>query len=93
MISPRRLEDPRETRVDDPGTDPLTVYRFKRTDGGREISPQHMWGTREAIAGLGGCLLLEETARQVDSCHVEGGFFYDIPESVSIKIDSPSWSD
>jgi hypothetical protein len=58
-----------------------------RIVGGREIRPRHMWGTREAIAGLDGGVLLEETVREVDASQVEGGFFFDIPESISLDID------
>jgi hypothetical protein len=67
----------------------VTVYRFIRTDGGKEIRPQYMWGTRETIMALGDCVLLEGSARQVDASQVEGGFFFDIPESVSLNIDEP----
>lgn len=65
-----------------------------RIVGGREIRPRHMWGTREAIAALDGGILLEETAREVDASQVDVGFFFDIPESVSLDIDdiSPSGS-
>lgn len=70
-------------------TDQVTVFRFRRSEAGRDISPQHMWGTREAIAGLGGCILLEDSARSVAAAQLEGGFFYDIPDSISLKLDSP----
>ena len=27
----------------------IVVYRFRMVDAGREIAPQHMWGTVEAM--------------------------------------------
>jgi hypothetical protein len=92
VTSPRGIAA--QARVESlPAGEAIAVYRFKRTDGIREICPQHMWGTREAVAALGGCVLLEETARKVASSELEGGFFYDIPESASIKIDAPQMPD
>ena len=71
----------------------ITVYLFSRQDGGREVGPRHMWGTREAILALENCVIREDTARQVPAGQVDGGFFFDIPESVSLKIDTPKSPD
>jgi hypothetical protein len=55
----------------------VIVHRFKRLLGGREISPQHMWGTEEAIAALPGCELIAGTAREVHRKLLEEGFFFE----------------
>jgi hypothetical protein len=52
------------------------VYRFENESCGRRVSPRHMLGTLEAIAGLGGLPLLE-TRREVDVSALEAGFLFE----------------
>jgi hypothetical protein len=52
------------------------VYRFESESCGRRVSPRHMLGTLEAIAGLGGLPLLE-SRREVDVAALEGGFLFE----------------
>jgi len=66
----------------------VTVFRFRRIDSGREISPQHMWGTAEAIATLPGCELRPETARRVHRKLLDvGGFYFEHAPSRYVEID------
>ncbi len=60
-----------------PGNDLVLVYRFSRTERGRPISPQRMWGTLEAIASLADCTPLLETAREVQADLLEEGFYFE----------------
>jgi hypothetical protein len=55
----------------------VIVYRFRRVEDWRVISPRHMWGTAESIAALGGWALLPETARTVRRRELEHGFVFD----------------
>jgi hypothetical protein len=64
----------------------VTVYRFRKVEGGREISPQHMWGTAEAIAELG-AQPIEETARTVHRKLLEAGFFFEQAAGNYISIE------
>ena len=68
----------------------VTVYRFRKLEAGREISPQHMWGTLEAIAELG-AQPIEETARPVHRKLLEAGFFFEQAAGnyISIEEDRP----
>jgi hypothetical protein len=52
------------------------VYRFESESWGRKVSPRHMLGTLDAIAGLGGLPLLN-TAREVDVSALEAGFLFE----------------
>ena len=60
-----------------PGNDLVLVYRFSRIERGRPISPQRMWGTLAAIAGLADCNPLLETAREVQADLLEEGFYFE----------------
>jgi hypothetical protein len=65
----------------------VTVYRFRRIQAGREISPQHMWGTPEAIAALPGCELIAEPSRTIHRKLLEQGFFFEQAGGNYIDID------
>jgi len=52
------------------------VYRFESESCGRKVSPRHMLGTLEAIAGLGAIALLD-TRREVDQKVLEAGFLFE----------------
>lgn len=52
------------------------VYRFESESCGRKVSPRHMLGTLEAIAGLGAIALLD-TRREVDPRALEAGFLFE----------------
>lgn len=66
----------------------VTVFRFRRIESGREISPRHMWGTEEAIATLPGCEVLPETARRVHRKLLDpSGFYFEHAPSQFQKID------
>ena len=71
----------------------VTVYRFRRVDEGREISPQHMWGTPEAIAALPGCEPIAESARTVHRKLLEQGFFFEQPAGSFIEIEEENRRD
>ena len=65
----------------------IIVYRFRMSEEGREISPQHMWGTPEAIAALPGCVAIPETARAVHRKLLEQGFFFEQAPGAYIDIE------
>ena len=65
----------------------VTVYRFRRIQAGREISPQHMWGTPEAIAALPGCEVIPEASRTVTRKLLEQGFFFEQAPGNYVDID------
>ena len=65
----------------------VLVYRFRRTEAGREIAPQHMWGTPEAIAALPGCEAIPESARHVHRKLIEQGFFFEQAPGAYIDIE------
>jgi hypothetical protein len=65
----------------------VTVHRFQRVINGAIVSPQSMWGTAEAIAGLSGCRILEGTEREIPAEQLEGGFYFESVASSSINID------
>ncbi len=65
----------------------ITVYRFRRTQGGRDISPQHMWGTPEAIAALPGCEPILDEPRTVHRKLLEQGFFFEQAPGAFIDIE------
>jgi len=66
----------------------VTVYRLRRVESDREISPQHMWGTEEAIATLPGCEPLPETARRVHRKLLDPtGFYFEHAPSPYVNID------
>ena len=52
------------------------VYRFESESCGRKVSPRHMLGTLDAIAGLGALPLLD-TRREVDVSALEAGFLFE----------------
>lgn len=52
------------------------VYRFESESCGRKVSPRHMLGTLEAIAGLGAIPLLD-TRREVEPGALEAGFLFE----------------
>ena len=52
------------------------VYRFENESCGRRVSPRHMLGTLDAIAGLGALPLLD-TRREVDASALEAGFLFE----------------
>jgi hypothetical protein len=66
-----------------------TVYLFVRMENGREIAPNQMWGTLEAIASLPNCRPLMESALEVSEAGLESGFLFGRADTVSIHIDEP----
>jgi len=68
----------------------VTVYRFRRLDAGREISPRHMMGTPEAIGLLEGCVPILESAREIEGKLLEGGFYFEDTRSTFTEIESPA---
>lgn len=68
----------------------VAVYRFRKVEGGREISPQHMWGTPEAIGDLGG-EPIRESERLVHRKLLEAGFFFEQAPAnyIDIEEDGP----
>ena len=72
------------------GEKKVTVYRFRKLEGGHEISPRHMWGTPDAIAALGAEALLE-TERLVHRKLIEAGFFFEQAPAnyIAIEEDGP----
>lgn len=70
--------------------DVVTMYRFRYLALGNEVSPRHMWGTREAIATLHECTPLDDTAREISRDLVDlAGFYYEHAPSVFIDIEEP----
>ena len=68
----------------------VTVYRLRRIAEGRDVSPKHMWGTREAIASLHGCIPDESTAREVHRKLLDShGFLFEHTPSTFSDIDEP----
>ena len=68
--------------------DQLSVYRFVYTTAGQEISPRHMWGTRDAIATLRECAPIQETERHVDSTLVDRhGFYFEPMPAAAVAFD------
>jgi hypothetical protein len=66
----------------------VLVYRFRHTTV-QTASPQHMWGTVEAIASLRGCEPLVDTARRVHSKLLEDGFLYEHTATTYLSLDEP----
>jgi hypothetical protein len=54
----------------------VTVYRFRKIEEGRVLSPLFMAGTADAIAALGGEAIVE-SAREVEAKLLEHGFYYE----------------
>ena len=68
----------------------VTVYRFMYVSAGREISPRHMWGTRDAIATLRDCVPVDATAREVHRKLLDPhGFLFEHTPSNFSDIDEP----
>ena len=65
----------------------VTIYRFARVERGRPISPQRMWGTLEAIASLGECEPILDSARTVHHKLLEDGFYFEHTPSSYKKIE------
>ena len=66
------------------------VFRFTYRTAGSDISPGHMWGTREAIATLRGCVPIEDTARSVHAKLLDAaGFYYEETPTVFLAIEEP----
>lgn len=65
----------------------VVVYRFKRLVDGRELSPEHLWGTPDAIAWLAGCTQLEGSAREVPADVLEGDFYFESFKTIDLKIE------
>jgi hypothetical protein len=70
-----------------PTTRKVTVYRFRCSSAGPEVSPQRMWGTPEAIATLNGCDLIPGTGRLVHRKLLEEGFFFEQVDTSYIAIE------
>jgi hypothetical protein len=69
----------------------VLVYRFACAGGGAaRLSPQHMWGTLEAIATLTQCEPLMETERPVHAKLLENGFYFEHTKSNYQRIDDPA---
>ena len=66
----------------------VLVYRFRQTTI-QTSSPRHMWGTLEAIASLGGCEPLMDTARRVHGKLLEDGFLYEHTATTYRSLDEP----
>ena len=68
----------------------MEVFRFTYRTAGRDISPGHMWGTREAIATLRGCLPLEPTGRLIHHELLDpAGFYYEDTPTLFQPIEEP----
>jgi hypothetical protein len=68
----------------------LQVFRFTYRTVGQDISPGHMWGTREAIATLKGCSPLEATRRDVHRKLLDtSGFYYEETPTLFQPIEEP----
>lgn len=67
----------------------VAVYRFRRFVDGREISPRHMMGTPEAIAGLDRCAVIWDSARMVEAKLLESGFYFEDAKSTFTQIEVP----
>lgn len=68
----------------------VTVYRFVRGTQGQGGSPRHMWGTREAIATLDGCVPVESSAREVHRKLLDPhGFLFEHTASTFSELDEP----
>ena len=68
----------------------VTVFRLVRVAEGRDISPKHMWGTREAIATLRDCAPDESSAREVHWKLLDShGFLFEHTPSIFSDIDEP----
>ena len=68
----------------------VTVYRLLYVIAGRQISPRHMWGTREAIASLRDCMPDESSARDVHRKLLDPhGFLFEHTPSTYSEIDEP----
>ena len=63
----------------------VTVYRFTNIESGG-VTPQHMWGTPDAIEAIR-CVLLPETAREVPEDEIEDGFYFEQAPSVYVRIE------
>jgi hypothetical protein len=70
------------------GAQTITVFRFTYAKDGRAISPRHMWGTREAIAALPHCGVVDGSDRQVLGELVDpAGFYFEQADSLYIRIE------
>lgn len=68
----------------------MSVFRFTYCTAGQDISPGHMWGTREAIASLRGCRPLEHTERTVHRNLLDAsGFYYEDTPTLFQAIEEP----
>jgi len=68
----------------------VTVFRLMYVTAGQEISPRHMWGTRDAIATLRDCVPVEASAREVHRKLLDPhGFLFEHTASTFAEIDEP----
>lgn len=66
------------------------VYRFVFEGAERAISPQFMWGTRDAIATLPACAILEQTERRVEAEELDPlGFYFEQPTGTPLNLEAP----
>lgn len=68
----------------------VTVFRFRFTTLGRVVSPQHMWGTPEAIAQLCDCTPTTEVRELPAELLDAAGFYYEHTATVFIDIHEPA---
>ena len=69
----------------------LQVYRFVYEGSYKAISPQHMWGTRQAIASLHACAILEQTERRVAPDELDPhGFYFEQPVGTTVAVETPT---
>jgi hypothetical protein len=67
------------------------VFRFTYRTAGQDISPRHMWGTREAIATLRGCVAIEASGRRVHRKLLDAaGFYYEDTPTLFQAIEEPA---
>lgn len=72
------------------GREHPTVYRFVCRSPSGSISPQHMWGTRDAIRSLRNCVPINESERRVHPKLLDAfGFYFEHSPSLFVPIDEP----
>ncbi len=65
----------------------VLVYRFRREEPGAKLSPQHMWGTMEAIAQLPDCVPILDSEREVLEKLLDNGFYFEHVPTVYKDIE------
>jgi len=72
------------------GREHPAVFRFVCRSATGSISPQHMWGTREAIRSLRNCVPIAESERRVHPKLLDAfGFYFEHAPSLFVEIDEP----